>query len=102
MKQLNPILLLYLINTIIFLFPLWKQAQILFYSPEDDPQFYPKLFFFVFNICILTAMWLGYARIPEAAWFFFLIAICIAYFTYHHNNNKKPNDNARPPDTNNP
>lgn len=89
MKHVSPILILYILNTGIFLFPLWRQAQILFYSPEFDPLFYSKLFFFVFDICILTAMWLGYARIPEAAWFFFLIAVCIAYFTYHHNQ-KKP------------
>lgn len=83
---MKAILILYIVNTILFLFPMWKQLQIVYFSPEDDPLFRGKLMYFIFNIAILTAMWLGYFYVREAAWFFFLIAIIIAYLTYH----KKP------------
>lgn len=79
---MNKIIYLYYLNTIIFCFPLWRQFMIIARSPDDDPNLWTKVGFFVFTLALVAGMWLCYFRIREAAWFFFLVAALIAVWVY--------------------
>lgn len=78
------IIWLYYLNTAIFCFPLWKQFKIIVRSPEEDPNIYSKVLFFVSGLALIIAMWFCYFRIRNAAWLFFLVIIVIASWTYNY------------------
>jgi hypothetical protein len=79
----HKIIILYFLNTLIFIFPLYRQFMIIAKSDDDDPEIIFKVGFLIFNLSILSAMWLCYFQIRDAAWYFFLIAILISFFTYY-------------------
>lgn len=73
---------LYLVNTMLFLFVLWKQFWIIAHSPINDERIITKVLMFVFCMSSLSGMWLGYFGIHYAAWFFFLVAVLAAVENY--------------------
>jgi hypothetical protein len=79
---MTPILTLYLLNTLLFVFPLAKQFLIITRSPIDDKHLVKKVLSFMVCLGIMAAMWLCYLRIRGAAWFFFLIAIAAVVYAY--------------------
>jgi hypothetical protein len=82
------ILVLYLLNSILFLWPLWRQSKNLALSPSGDKKFNEKFGLFFFSISMLAAMWACYFALRGAAWFFFLMAIIVdvrAYYLDHKN-----------------
>jgi hypothetical protein len=76
------VLVLYLVNTVLLIIPLWIQFGIIIKSPIGDKEIIRKVLFFIFDMCIMAAMWLGYYEVRGAAWFFFLIAIIVNVWTY--------------------
>lgn len=76
------ILGLYLLNSLLFLYPLYKQFMIIVNSPSEDVRLTQKVLMFAFCLACFLAMWLCYFKIRSAAWFFFLIAIIAAIWNY--------------------
>jgi hypothetical protein len=72
---MKVILVLYLLNSLLFLWPLGRQFKNIVLSPVGDKKFKEKFGLFVFSMSMLAAMWLCYFALRGAAWFFFLVAI---------------------------
>lgn len=81
---MKVILILYLLNTLLFLVPLVKQFLIIVRSPKYDPKITNKIYAFVFCLAMLAAMWLCYFMIRGAAWFFFLVGIYVVVWFYRN------------------
>jgi uncharacterized membrane protein len=77
---MNAILVLYWINTLLFLYPIWKQFMIIVRSPEPDKELNRKLGALFLSLAMLAAMWLCYYAVKTSAWFFFLIAILVLIY----------------------
>jgi len=77
------ILVLYLVNSILFLWPLGKQFMNIVYSPIGDKKFKEKLGLLIFSTSMLAGMWLCYFALRGAAWFFFLVAIIVDVRAYY-------------------
>lgn len=82
---MKTILILYLLNSALFLLPFIGRFNQLIHSPSDDERFYKKFGVFVFSVSMLAAMWLCYFKIREAAWFFFAVALWIDLRIYFKN-----------------
>lgn len=74
--------ILYLVNTVLLIIPLWIQFIGIARSPENDGRLHEKVGFFVLDLSMMAAMWLCYYRVRDAAWFFFLIAILVNIWAY--------------------
>jgi hypothetical protein len=85
------ILVLYLLNSALFLWPLFKQFKRVVFSPYGDKKFGEKFGLLFFSISMLAAMWLCYFALRGAAWFFFLMAIIVDVRAYYLE--KKGRDN---------
>jgi CDP-diglyceride synthetase len=83
------ILVLYLLNSFLFLWPLTKQFKNIILSPEGDKKFNEKFGLFSFSISMLAAMWACYFALRGAAWFFFLMAIIVDVRAYYLDRRKK-------------
>jgi hypothetical protein len=86
---MNLILVLYLLNSVLFLWPLGKQFKNIALSPSGDKKFQEKFGLFVFSMSMLAAMWLCYFALRGAAWFFFLMAIIIDVRAYYMDRKNK-------------
>lgn len=76
-------LVLYLLNSALFLWPLLKQFKRVVMSPYGDKKFGEKFGLLFFSISMLAAMWLCYFALRGAAWFFFLMAIIVDVRAYY-------------------
>lgn len=79
---MSTILALYLLNTILFSVVLVKQFLIIVRSPVRDQKLITKVVVFICCLAMMSAMWLCYAMIRGAAWFFFLMAIIVIVWVY--------------------
>jgi hypothetical protein len=86
---MNLILVLYLLNSALFLWPLTKQFNNIVSSPNGDKKFDEKFTIFFFSISMLAAMWLCYFALRGAAWFFFLMAIGVDVRAYYLDKKRK-------------
>lgn len=74
--------ILYLLNTMLLIIPLWIQFRGITKSPENDREITSKVWFFVFDLLLMAIMWLCYLGVRGAAWFFLFVAIVINVWAY--------------------
>jgi uncharacterized membrane protein len=77
---MNFILILCWINTVLFLYPIWKQFMIVARSPDPDAELNKKLGALMLSLSMLAAMWLCYYAVRASALFFFLIAVIVLIY----------------------
>jgi hypothetical protein len=73
---------LYVLNTIVFLWPIWKQFKNIYESPINDEHIIYKTEVLIVSLSMLSAMWLSYFNVKYAAWFFFMVAIFVRAHKY--------------------
>jgi uncharacterized membrane protein len=77
---MKPILILCWINTLLFLYPIWKQFMIVARSPDPDEELNKKMGALILSLSMLAAMWLCYFAVRASALFFFLIAVIVLIY----------------------
>lgn len=77
---MNATYVLCWINTILFIYPIWKRFMIVARAPEPDEELNKKMGALVLAIAMLAAMWLSYYMVKASALFFFLIAVIVLIY----------------------
>ncbi len=77
---MSVIYILCWINTILFLYPIWKQFKVIAKSPDPDSELNRKMGALILSMAMLAAMWLCYYTIRASALFFFLIAVIVLIY----------------------
>lgn len=74
---------IYLLNTLLLLFPIVKQFMLIVNSPEGDQYIVSKTMFFVFSLLLMAIMWLCYMKSIDIAGVLFTIIISISIWSYY-------------------